>query len=393
MKKIFAILITSVLLFNSISLAFDLSSLMNGVNNKSQESSSLTAVYLDTVATFDVPDKWVYEGVILDEKYSQKKYTYIKNLDVSVLYGLRDLDQEIKKTMPFLSAESLLSTMSEQNLVDIIASASESEVVEKMYGKNKFYEFEKTQQVTDGGAKVDVHSIIDMCIIDSNIFSFSYSYRDKKDALQDYEKMLVSFRLKNSSAPKEEPTKNVEEQIPQAEPPKVIEETATIKEVKAPEAETKQEENKVEEVVDNKETEIKEDEKTEENTKSGDVKSEETATINDLTSEINQEAITERLSGNNEEKNNFYESEPIAQENEEEPQPDEIGVVIKRNEKKNFFQTILSVIGSNTWLVCLLIGFVVIDIVCMIISKKKKKKKEQENKKSENAETVDKTEK
>ena len=107
------------------------------VNNSNKTNTPFKpATYLDTVATFDIPDNWVYEGTIFDENYSQKKYTYIKNLDVSVLYGLRDLNEEVKKKIPFLSADMLLSTMTEQNFVDILAGASDSDVVEKMYLKS-----------------------------------------------------------------------------------------------------------------------------------------------------------------------------------------------------------------------------------------------------------------
>ncbi len=375
----------------SISFALDLSSLMNSTNQQAQEDNKnkvTSAIYLDTVATFDVPDKWVYEGVILDEKYSQKKYTYIKNLDVSVLYGLRDLDQEIKKSMPFLSADALLGTMTEQNLIDIIASASDSEVVEKMYGNNKFYEFSKTQQVTDRGQTVDIHSIIDMCIIDSNIFSFSYSYRDKQDAIKDYETMLTTFRLKN--AQNTTPTQPVEE----VKQPEVV--TTPVEEVKEPEVVTTpvEEVKQPEEVVT---TPVEETKQQEETIPSVDeVKEPEVTTPvekikePEITAQIesgNKEEIpVEEIKPNtNEEKNNNQ--EVVAPTEEQEPENTEIGVVIKRNEKKNFFQTILSVIASNPVLVCVLVGFIVLDIILAIVNKKRKKKK------AESAENVDKTEK
>ena len=390
-KHILAIIIVLIFVC-SISFALDLSGVLSSANKEVAESKNnkvTSAIYLDTVATFDVPDKWVYEGVILDEKYSQKKYTYIKNLDVSVLYGLRDLDQEIKKTMPFLSADSLLSTMSEQNFVDIIASASDSEVVEKMYGNNKFYEFTKTQQVTDRGKQIDVHSIIDMCIIDSNIFSFSYSYKDTKDAIKDYETMLTSFRLKNASN-----TQNTQN----TESPKPVEE------VKAPEVVTTPvEEPKVPEVVVQPTEEAKQpEEPKQEEVKEPEVEVKQEEVVNTQESEIAQELG--EVSGNkvNEEVVDSV-IEPIINqeitqtisENVEEPVDEntEIGVVIKRNEKKNFFQTILGVIASNPLLVCVLVGFVVLDIVLAIVNKNRKKKKAQEEKKAESTENIDKTEK
>ena len=387
-KHILAIIIVLIFVC-SISFALDLSGVLSSANKEVAESKNnkvTSAIYLDTVATFDVPDKWVYEGVILDEKYSQKKYTYIKNLDVSVLYGLRDLDQEIKKTMPFLSADSLLSTMSEQNFVDIIASASDSEVVEKMYGNNKFYEFSKTQQVTDRGKQVDVHSIIDMCIIDSNIFSFSYSYKDTKDAIKDYETMLTSFRLKNAQS-----TQNTE-------PPKPVEEVKTPEVVTTP-----AEEQKVPEVVVQPVEEIKQpEEQKQEEVKEPEVEVKQEEVQNTQEVEVNQE-----LSENSGNKVNEEVVDPVIEPNinqevtqsisekVEEPVDEntEIGVVIKRNEKKNFFQTILGVIASNPLLVCVLVGFVVLDIVLAIVNKNRKKKKTQEEKKAESAENIDKTEK
>ena len=184
MKKIFAIIISFLILISSFVFA--------------DSNDFVPATYLDTEAKFDISDDWIYEGVLFDENYSQKKYTLMKNLDVSILYGMRNLKEEIQKKMPFVSAESMLNGLTEESLVSILGSASQSTIEEKLYGNNKFYEFSKTQKVTEGLTTIDVNCIVDMMVEGDNIYSFSYIYKNEKDGLVDYGKVLTSFSIKNN---------------------------------------------------------------------------------------------------------------------------------------------------------------------------------------------------
>ena len=394
------------------------------VNNSNKTNTPFKpATYLDTVATFDIPDNWVYEGTIFDENYSQKKYTYIKNLDVSVLYGLRDLNEEVKKKLPFLSADMLLSTMTEQNFVDILAGASDSDVVEKMYGSNKFYEFEKSQIVADRGNKVEIHSIIDMCIIDSNIFSFSYSYRDKKDAISDYEKMLVSFKLKNQESDPQK-TETVEPAVEETKDVKTEDIQTTVN----PEVDNNPVNNTSEQKNTNENTQNVSNESPNENIAQPENKNETTENTTKSNTEPNNdvnktsgeklkaEEITDKSKNNQNEipapieentqkpiiapsgdDNNFSNSNEFVDinaalsdntslENTTEEiktdtsetngsdQNESIGVVISKTKKKNMIESIFSVIASNPIIIVAIIVFVIIDILIARFIKKKKNK-------------------
>ena len=162
----------------------------------------LTALNLD-MAEFNLPSKWIYEGVTFSDDMSTKRYTLISNLDVYILYGNKDMYELIQKKLPFVSKDSLESSFSDQDFAELISSASGSSCQKMLYGDNIFYEFEKSQKVPNSN-KI-VNSVVDMCFIDGYIHTFSYSYQDTKDNYQEYINMLGSFKIKGSN---EETPKN-----------------------------------------------------------------------------------------------------------------------------------------------------------------------------------------
>lgn len=148
-------------------------------------------------ATYKVGDNWVYEGVVMDAegKFPQKKYTLIKDLNESILYGNRDIYEELRQRLPIINKDTFQSMFSEQDMASIIAGASGSETVTKKYGDNEYYETIKEQEIEENGVNVKIYSIIDMIFEDSYIHSFSLTYRDKMIGLNDYNNMLASFKV------------------------------------------------------------------------------------------------------------------------------------------------------------------------------------------------------
>ncbi len=322
-------------------------------------NSFVPATYLDTEAKFEIPDEWIYEGVLFDENYSQKKYTFIKNLDVSILYGMRNLKEEIHKKMPFISADSILDGLSEENIVSILGSASNSTIEEKLYGSNKFYEFTKTQKVDTGKGTVDVNCIVDMMIEGDNIYSFSYIYKKEKDGLVDYGKTLTSFTTKSK---KTEPVVEVQSKEEIKEEPKVEPVEEKKEEPIVEIIEIVKEEPKEEQIIENKneeenktEIEAKEPEEIVENLEETIQKSGET---------LETEII---------ESGNIIEKEIIEETSNEELDFENLGVVQNTYKPKNWVESVFSIIASNPILLIGIIILIIIDFIIVRLIKKKKK--------------------
>ena len=109
----------TILLCSSV-YALDLNGLLSGLNTENststtQKENTMTATNLDTKAEYDISPDYIYEGVLFDNKFPQKKYTYIKNLDVMILYGNRSLYEEMKSYTPWITKESFDATFSQED--------------------------------------------------------------------------------------------------------------------------------------------------------------------------------------------------------------------------------------------------------------------------------------
>jgi len=297
------------------------------------------ATYLDTDAKFDLPHEWIYEGVLFNKDYSQKKYTFSKNLDVSILYGMKNLKDEIKKKVPFIPADSILDSLSDEDIVSILGSASKSTIEEKMYGSNKFYEFSKNQKVENGTSTIDVNCIVDLLIDGDNIFSFSYIYKDEKDGLIDYGNALTSFVIKG----------NEEKDDAVLEP--IIDEITTENEVANEFVEEIQNETKKEEIIEEKEVKEETIEKTEF------LSGENALNIEDII-EIENNNL---LSGNDQEKSLKQDFETMS-------------VVKKTYEPQTMTKSTFSIVLHNPVILIAICVFVIVDIIIFKIIKNKRKK-------------------
>lgn len=359
MKKFYAIIF--VILILSVSMTF------------ADSSNFVPATYLDTEAKFDIPDNWIYEGVLFDENYSQKKYTFIKNLDVSMLYGMRNLKEEINKKMPFVSADNLLGNLSEENIVSILGSASQSTIEEKLYGKNKFYEFTKTQKVQDGNKTIDVNCIVDMMIEGDNIYSFSYIYKNQKDGIMDYGKALTSFTIKNANneinnAVKEEIKDMIENKTEDVKP-EVKEETnieinETSNEVSldVPKDEIKEEVKAEEKSIEEVKEDIKEKDET-------NISGEFVENIIEVALESGNDIASENVI--NEEK-----KEEIIEYTSEEKEFENLGVIQNTYKPKSWVESVFSIIINNP---IILIGIIVLAIIEILIIRLIRKKRKEKN--------------
>ena len=312
--------------------------------------------YLDTEATFDIPNVWIYEGVIYNKDYSQKKYTNKNNLDVSILYGMRNLKDEIKKKMPFISADSILKSLSEESLINIIGSASNSTIEEKVYGDNKFYEFLKTQKVETTEGTEDINCIVDMMVKGDNIYSFSYVYRDEKEAINDYGKVLTSFKTIGD----EQETMVEEEIIEPIENKESSEQKEeTIEEIPI---EVEKEEQKVEEKPIETENDVKEEpEKAEDISKNN---------IEEISPSGNDEIVEIEVENDDQ---IIVEEEQI-QKTESEIEFENMGVIQNTYKPKSWIESIVSIIISNP---LILISIIAVSIVETLIVKKIKKKRKE----------------
>ena len=348
MKKfLIKILITMILIFT---IAFA------PISYAESDDEFVPVTYLDTEATFDIPSTWIYEGVIYNKDYSQKKYTHSKNLDVSILYGMRNLKEEIKKKMPFISADSILKSLSEESLVNIIGSASNSTIEEKVYGSNKYYEFLKTQKVETEDGTEDINCIVDMMVKGDNIYSFSYVYREEKDAINDYGKVLTSFKTLSDES----------EEIVEEEKSEPVE----IEEQEQPKEEVKIVENPTEVITEEQSEEDKKNEVENEKIEPEETEAKTEEIVEDLVPSGNEE-ITET-----EDEEHIFEEEQI-QKTESEIEFENMGVVQNTYKPKSWAESFVAIILENpVILICIILGSIIETLIVKKIKSKRKKYKE-----------------
>ncbi len=417
MKKIIIIIciLVSILTINTKSNALDLSALLGGGSSQTSASNEKkqTALNLDNMATYNLSDDYIYEGVIFDSKFPQKKYTYIKNLDCMILYGNRSLYEEMKKYTPWISEEDFKSSFSENDLKDIIASAAGGQTSEVLYGSNKFYETIKQQEIEDAGVTKVVNSIIDMYFADGYIYSFSYSYKDKQDGLNEYREALKTFKIKSSetSAMQTTSTEKAEtkeekvdintieapKELVSIVDPKVIEEIPSTSNNENEEKKIKVEDIKKEES--NKEENKKEENKKEENKLDEDEKTIIEENLED-SNKIIEEATINPGEANEEGlvivKNNEDASEPNENSSEDyttnvptyvEPVQNINPVVLEKIESKPLYMIALSMIWNNKVLRYTIFVLLILDITIIVLVRRRRKKKKAEN----SADKIDKT--
>ncbi len=328
------------------------------VSYAEEDEEFVPVTYLDTEAKYDIPDAWIYEGVLYNKDYSQKKYTNINNLNVSILYGMRNLKDEIKKKMPFIPAESILSSLSEESLVNILGSASNSTIEEKVYGDNKFYEFLKTQK-TDNGSTVNC--IVDMMVEGDNIYSFSYVFKDERFAINDYGKVLTSFKIANKQIENTIETEatgtNVEPEIIEEKIEPIVEKVEEVKEEKEIINEEVKEESK--------ET-IKEE--IEEEPKIETIEEEEASNIVEIQPSGNVEElpIVEEI---------IPEEENIDEQEEIELNFEDMGVVQNTYKPKSWIESVGLIFLNNPILLVGIIILVILEILFWRFIKKRRKNK------------------
>lgn len=341
---------------------------------------------IENRATYTLSSDWIYEGVVMDKegKFPQQKYTLVKDLDEYILYGNRDIFEEMKTMVPFINKESFKSIFSNQDMAQIIASASGGETAEVDYGENHFYETITTQQVDKNGKTEYVTSIIDFFFEEDFIHSFSYSYKTRTDGLGDYKAMLASFKLGAQEQPKrskqdmlleaerQERARKEQERLEKEQaqlneptatptPEPTIVPTATPEPTSVPVETTTSGEN----VASSGETIVKVEEETK--------VSGEQAILNE-SGEINQEDIVE--SGDIEEEQPIeIEKAEDTQEVIETPKP-VVTEVRKPTKKKSTLEVVLSIPAVRR----LIIFCIIFDVTITLIIKKRKKKKMQDTK-------------
>ena len=346
-KILILIIAITILVFASFSYAAD-------------DDEFVPVTYLDTEASYNIPDTWIYEGVLYNKDYSQKKYTNINNLDVSILYGMRNLKEEIKKKMPFVPADTLLNSLSEESLVSILGSASNSTIEEKIYGENKFYEFLKTQKGDNGQI---VNCIVDIMVEGDNIFSFSYVFKDNKDYINDYGKVLTSFKIAGKEKVEEKNIEIVEEKT-EEKTEEIVKPIETVEVVETPVEEVKEDKNETEkeEIIEEPTTEVENTELNEDNE------------IETTISSGNIDLIVEQEDNNQEESINVIENDL---EEEAEIDFEDMGIVQNTYESKSWIETIGSIILDNP---ILLIGIIVLAILEILFWRHIKKRKNNKSK-------------
>jgi hypothetical protein len=343
-------------------------------------------------------------------KFPQKKYTYRKDLSESILYGNRNIYDELKEKIPFISKETFQSMFSEQDMASVIAGASGTEAISKTYGNNTFYETIKTQNVTqEDGTVTEIKSIIDMCFEDSYIHSFSFSYTDSTDGIDDYNKMLASFEIgkkeevkynreyylqkereaakKNQAtevvnvteAPK--PTATVEPQI--TEEPQVTNEPVITQEPI-----TSEEPIVTQEPIATEIPTATEEPKDNSNSLSGEKFVAEKSVDSEDSGEVKEIVKTQEKSGENRiEEITISISNVKKKDNTIENQEQTISIKPQEYKKTNMFFAILSLpIVRNLIIFCIIFD-IIITILVKRHKKKKKLEKESENSKEKEAET------
>jgi len=365
----------TILLCSSV-YALDLNGLLSGLNTENststkQEENTMTATNLDTKAEYDISPDYIYEGVLFDNKFPQKKYTYIKNLDVMILYGNRSLYEEMKSYTPWITKESFDATFSQEDMKDIIATAAGGETKEIKYGDNVFYETEKVQEIEENGVKKNVNSIVDMYFDDGYIYSFSYSYKDKKDGFSEYQTVLKTFKTltdeEAANKPKiskqdqalalereqmrleEERRKQEEQTLNKTEEQEKTQETIEDKVIKEEIKEQITEETPIVEQEVNKEKEKQEQEQEQVVLVSGDINSGE-ETTNIITSG----------------------ETPMTISGEE---VDDGPIVISEIKKRSIFEIVIGVIWNNPVLRIVVIALIIFDITIIVLLRKRAKRR------------------
>lgn len=370
MKKKIAVILFTIILCSYV-YALDLSGLLSGLSTENstttaQEEKTMTATNLDTKAEYDISPDYIYEGVLFDNKFPQKKYTYIKNLDVMILYGNRSLYEEMKSYTPWITKESFDATFSQEDMKDIIATAAGGETKEIKYGDNVFYETEKVQEIEENGVKKNVNSIVDMYFDDGYIYSFSYSYKDKKDGFSEYQTVLKTFKTLTDEEAANKPKISKQDQALALE----------REQMRLEEERRKQEEQTL--------NKTEEQEKTQETIEDKVIKEEIKEQITEETTIIEQEVDKEKekqeqvvlVSGDinsGEETTNIITSgeTPMTISGEEEDGP----IVISEIKKRSIFEIVIGVIWNNPVLRIVVIALIIFDITIIVLLRKRAKRR------------------